>query len=162
MALVATTWRCHGGHMWMDAKGSDVLSPPECKRLLAVAAKDGLTGRLGVPTDRAPVITPVNFTFVDHQIVLRVGAGFIAGAAGGRLIAFEVDHVDSDGGVAWSVLVRGLATLVEVPEVAQLASAPRPSVPEPGAMVLTIRPDVVTGRRFAIRPRAARAMPPEL
>jgi hypothetical protein len=136
--------------MLIDNRGATVLPAPECKQLLAVAANDGRIGRLGVSTDQAPVIVPVNFTSVDGQIVLRVGPGFFTQSAAGHLVAFEVDDIDSEAGMAWSVLVRGLATLVEAPTDIQLATAPHPAAPEPGNMVLVIRPDVVTGRRFAV------------
>ena len=101
--------------MWIDAKGSTVLPSPECMRLLAVGAKEGGIGRVGIATDQAPVIIPVNFTLRDGQVLLRVGTGFLSQVADGHLVAFEVDHIDSDAGMAWSVLVRGLATLVEAP-----------------------------------------------
>jgi hypothetical protein len=137
--------------MWIDGKGTTVLPAPECKRLLAVAAKaDGL-GRLGIATDQAPIVIPVNFSLHDGEVVLRVGTGFFSQAAGGHLVAFEVDHVDRDEGTAWSVLVRGLATLIETPTEAELTAAVHPLVPEPGAMLLIIRPDILTGRRFDVR-----------
>ncbi len=134
----------------MDAGGSSVLPGSECMRLLATAANEATVGRIGVPTDRAPVILPVNFVLRRGQVVVRVGAGFLSQQASGRLVAFEVDHVDSAAGVAWSVLVRGLATLVTSPTDAEISLAPSPLVPEPGTMVLTVRPDVVTGRRFVL------------
>ena len=149
-SLAVGTQRWHGGHMWIDAKGSTVLPSPECMRLLAVRAKEGGIGRIGITTDRAPVIIPVNFTLRDGHVVVRVGAGFLAQAAGGHLAAFEVDHIDSDAGMAWSVLVRGLATLVEAPSEFELEVAGHPLVPEPGDMVLILRPDVITGRHFAL------------
>ncbi len=133
--------------MWIDGKGSTVLPAPECKRLLAVAAKGDGIGRLGIATDQAPVVVPVNFTLRQGQVVARVGAGFFSRAAAGHLVAFEVDQVDWDTGVAWSVLVRGLATLIESPTDAELTAA-HPFVPEPGDMVMSIRPDMLTGRRF--------------
>jgi nitroimidazol reductase NimA-like FMN-containing flavoprotein (pyridoxamine 5'-phosphate oxidase superfamily) len=137
--------------MWIDAKGSTVLSGPECMQLLAVTAKGGGIGRLGVPTDQAPVVIPVNFTLHDGQVLVRVGTGFFSRAAAGHLVAFEVDHVDSDAGMAWSVLVRGLATLSESPTEVELTAAAHPLVPEPGDMVLVLRPDILTGRRFEVR-----------
>ena len=140
--------------MWIDAKGSTVLPSPECMRLLAVGAKEGGIGRVGIATDQAPVILPVNFALRDGLVLVRVGTGFLSQAVGGHLVAFEVDHIDSDAGAAWSVLVRGLATLAEVPSPSELEAAGRPLVPEPGDMVLTIRPDVVTGRRFDLRDAA--------
>jgi nitroimidazol reductase NimA-like FMN-containing flavoprotein (pyridoxamine 5'-phosphate oxidase superfamily) len=127
-----------------------VLPSPECMRLLAVAAKDGGIGRIGVSTDQAPVVIPVNFTLHDDQILVRMGTGFFSQAAAGHLVAFEVDNVDSDAGVAWSVLVRGLATLIESPTEIEFAAAPHPLVPEPGDMVLVVRPDILTGRRFEV------------
>lgn len=83
----------------------------------------------------------------------RVGTGYLSHAAAGQLVAFEVDQVDGGTGSAWSVLVRGLATLVETPTKTELDVAAEPLVPEPGDMVLTVRPDILTGRRFNIRPR---------
>jgi len=136
--------------MWIDSKGSTVLPVPECKQLLGVAATNSGVGRIGIPTDHAPVILPVNFTFHDGQVRLRVGPGFLSQAAAGNLVAFEVDHVDLGSKVAWSVLVRGLATLIESPTEPELETTPQPLIPEPGEMVLLIRPDVVTGRRFEV------------
>ena len=149
-SLAVGTQSWHGGHMWIDASGSTVLPSPECMRLLAVTAKEGGIGRIGITTDQAPVIVPVNFTLRDGHVVVRVGAGFLARTAGGHLAAFEVDHIDSDAGMAWSVLIRGLATLVEAPSESELEVAGHPLVPEPGDMVLILRPDVITGRHFAL------------
>ncbi len=137
--------------MWIDGKGSTVLRAVECMRLLALRAKEGGVGRLGIATDQAPVVVPVNFTFHDGQILARVGAGFVSRTADGHLVAFEVDDVDTGAGIAWSVLVRGLATLIASPTEAELAAAAIPLVPEPGDMVLVIRPDAVTGRRFEVQ-----------
>jgi uncharacterized protein len=97
------------------------------------------------------VVVPVNFTVHDGQILARVGGGFVSRTADGHLVAFEVDDVDTGAGVAWSVLVRGLATLIASPTEAELAAAAIPLVPEPGDMVLVIRPDAVTGRRFEVQ-----------
>jgi hypothetical protein len=104
-----------------------------------------------VATDQAPVIIPVNFIFKDGRVLIRVGTGFFSRSAAGQLVAFEIDHVDAEGGTAWSVLVRGLATLIGTPTDTELAAAGHPAVPEPGDMVLVIRPDVLTGRRFELR-----------
>ncbi|MGO8869836.1 MAG: pyridoxamine 5'-phosphate oxidase family protein [Acidimicrobiales bacterium] len=136
--------------MWIDAEGSDVLSVPECRRLLAVEAGTTAVGRIGVPTDRAPVVVPVNFGVRDNQVYVRVGEGFFAHAAAGQLVAFEIDHVNPSEGEAWSVLVRGLARLIDAPDDEDLALVARPLVPKPGDRLLEIRPDVLTGRRFEL------------
>jgi hypothetical protein len=104
-----------------------------------------------VATEQAPVIIPVNFSLWDRRVLVRVGAGFLTQAAAGQLVAFEVDHVDPAAGTAWSVLVRGLAVLVDTPTKDQIMAA-EPLVPEPGNEVLLVRPDVLTGRRFTLRP----------
>ena len=119
--------------------------------MLAKASKKELTGRLGISTQRAPIIQPVNFTFHDHRIVVRLGSGHMADIVSGALVAFEVDHIDRDAHVAWSVLVRGLATPLEESERQELGDkAPMPLVPSPGNSVFVIRLDVVTGRRFPL------------
>ncbi len=139
--------------MWVDSQGSAVLEVPECRRLLALAAQEGRIGRIGVATDQAPVVVPVNFGVRDGYICVRVGQGFLARTAAGRLVAFEVDGVSRSEGEAWSVLVRGLAILIGEPDADDVAALPRPQVPFPGTMLLNIRPDLVTGRRFEILSR---------
>jgi nitroimidazol reductase NimA-like FMN-containing flavoprotein (pyridoxamine 5'-phosphate oxidase superfamily) len=139
--------------MWIDNRGSEVLIRADCLRLVATEAADGGVGRLAVSGDRAPIVVPVNFSFSDHQVLVRVGEGSLWHQAKGQLVAFEVDHIDLGCGVAWSVLIRGLATELPDPVDAGLRRTPHPLVPEPGSMTLAIRPDVVTGRRFSISQR---------
>jgi nitroimidazol reductase NimA-like FMN-containing flavoprotein (pyridoxamine 5'-phosphate oxidase superfamily) len=146
--------------MWTDERGSELLPLAECVRLLANAAKKGLTGRLGISTEHAPIIQPVNFGYHDHRILVRLGFGHMADMISGALVAFEVDDVDRHAQQAWSVLVRGLATPVEESERRATAKfAPTPLVPAPGDTVFVVRLDVVTGRRFALeraKPESAR------
>jgi nitroimidazol reductase NimA-like FMN-containing flavoprotein (pyridoxamine 5'-phosphate oxidase superfamily) len=144
--------------MWTDERGSELLPLAECLRLLATAAKKGSTGRLGISTAQAPIIQPVNFTYHDRHVVIRLGSGHLVDIISGSLVAFEVDDVDRDAHKAWSVLVRGLATPVEESELQAIAEfAPKPLVPEPGDMVFVVRLDVVTGRRFPLRTAASDA-----
>jgi nitroimidazol reductase NimA-like FMN-containing flavoprotein (pyridoxamine 5'-phosphate oxidase superfamily) len=121
-------------------------------RLLAKAAKKGAIGRIAVSQEQAPIVHPVNFVYRDHQVLVRLGPELTVDAAEGGLVAFEVDQVDRDTAAAWSVLLRGLATLLpesEPPDEARLD--PTPLVPEPGKKLLAIRTDVVTGRRFELK-----------
>lgn len=148
------------GEMLIDQRGSEVLARPECLRLLAVAARSEVVGHLAVSTDTAPIVHPVNFAYEEGQVVLRLGEGFMVEAAPGRLVAFEVDATGSapDGRpVAWSVLVRGLVTSARRLEDAGRpgSGGPRPTVPEPGEILVHIRPDAVSGRRFRPRPASA-------
>jgi uncharacterized protein len=137
--------------MWIDQRGSEVLPVAECLRLLAVAAKEEGFGRLAVTEEQAPLVVPLNFTFYDRGVLIRIGPGRLSELVPGSLVAFEVDRMNPEAGEAWSVLVRGLATRVAPDDAPQDADAvPRPWVPEPGAQLIFIRPDVVTGRRFPL------------
>jgi len=142
--------------MWIDQRGSEVLTVPECHRLLALAAKNGKIGRLAVRGDDAPIVVPVNFAVHDRQVIMRLGPGQLAQSAIGSLVAFETDEVDVSTGTAWSVLVRGLATLAEPLDPqqgsGQEAGLPHPLVPVAGTTMVAVRPDVVSGRRFVLQP----------
>jgi len=137
--------------MWIDQRGSEVLTVPECHRLLAVAAKEGGIGRLGVSGEGAPIVVPVNFAVHDRQVLIRVGSGALADSVSGRLVAFETDDLDRVSGQAWSVLVRGLASRAEPTDPSGPGHLPRPLVPIPGDTILVVRPDVVSGRRFTLK-----------
>ena len=138
--------------MWIDERGSEVLPLPECRQLLAIAAKRHHHGHLGIPPDDAPVVLPLDFGVHDDEVILRVGEGLFV-RFNGRLVAFQVDNAtvgptwsDVDVGVLWSVLVRGLATEVDAASVG--GGLPEPRISEPGHRVVHLRPDIVTGRRI--------------
>ena len=132
---------------WIDLRGSEVLSRNECIRLLAVHA--GGVGRIGLIEDGRVIIEPVNYRMLDDEILLQVGPGWKLEATDPpSIVSFEVDDVGMHA--AWSLLVRGLARPADDGVAAR--GRPRdaqPWVPEPGSSFVTIRPDVVSGRRFA-------------
>jgi len=145
--------------MWIDQRGSEVLSRIECLRLLALAGRSAVVGRLAVSTESSPVVHPVNFVFEDSRVLVRLGDGWMWATAPGRLVAFEVDGVTSECGApapcAWSVLVRGLAMRLPFSSSDDwMKREPVPAVTDPGERLLAIRPDVVTGRRFSFREAA--------
>ena len=141
--------------MWIDERGSEVLDPAECHRLLALGAKQGLHGHIGIASDGAPLVLPVNYAADGSDVVIRIGEGLFERVEGARLIALQVDGVDA--GRAWSVLVRGLAIEDDGDHGGHLPEHfPQPAVTEPGHRIVRIRTDVVTGRRLA----AASAPPP--
>jgi hypothetical protein len=148
------------GSMWLDQRGSEVLPRSECLRLLAVAAAAGSVGRVAAVADpaTAPLLRPVNFGFVDDQVLLRLGRGTLAEQVDGRLVSFETDGIDPAPDprarrLGWSVLVRGLALRLRDSSVTASARRhlPQPLVPVAGELVYSIRPDVVSGRRFPVR-----------
>jgi hypothetical protein len=128
----------HGG-MWVDERGSEVLSRPECRRLLALGASQHLAGHLGIAEQGAPSVLPVDYEVDGPWVVVRVGDRLF-GRLVGQLVAFEVDGQDETG--SWSVLVKGLAKAGE-----GARRVPSPRVRRPGDRLVRIRPDVLTGRR---------------
>lgn len=134
-------------NMWFDERGSEVLTLPECRRLMALAAKQRMHGHLGLCGQGAPVVLPVDFTVDGPDIVLMVGDGLEAEIASHNLVAFQVDGEERGG--RWSVLVRGYAA--EVEQVPPGSVLPMPRVALPGHRLVRIRSDVETGRRLAER-----------
>jgi hypothetical protein len=137
--------------MWVDGRRSEVLGVPECRRLLALGASEHRPGHVGFTTEpgrreglggNAPTVLPVDYAVWGPDVVIRVGEGLFRHIAG-RLVAFQVDGVEDGRG--WSVLVRGPAQPVELADVPRV---PVPRVARPGAHLVRIRSDVVTGRRL--------------
>lgn len=67
-------------------------------------------GRLVVNVGHQPDIFPVNYVVDDAQIVIRTAEGTkLAAALMGMKVAFEIDEIDEDNHVGWSVVVHGEA-----------------------------------------------------
>ncbi len=77
---------------------------------MALAAKEHDLGRLAVNEGQSPLVVPLNFTMHETGVLVRTGPGRLSEWVQGSLVCFEVDRVDADGGDAWSVLIRGLAS----------------------------------------------------
>jgi hypothetical protein len=131
-------------HMWIDERGSEVLMIPECRRMLALGAKQGRHGQLGIPQEGAPLVLPVDYAVHGPDVVIRIGEGMFSSIPEGALVSFQVDGVDGER--LWSVLVRGLAIEEDLSSFG--LELPMPRVAEPGNRLVRIRSDVVTGRRF--------------
>jgi nitroimidazol reductase NimA-like FMN-containing flavoprotein (pyridoxamine 5'-phosphate oxidase superfamily) len=142
--------------MWIDQRGSEVLTRNECMRLLAVAA--GGVGRMGLVDSGNVVIHPVNYRMLDEDVLVQVGVGSMLDAATQQtIVSFEVDQLSPGDGYGWSVLVHGLATVLGNGSGAGPArpSYGAPLVPEPGSSFVRIRTGVLSGRRFPLRPSPA-------
>jgi transcriptional regulator with XRE-family HTH domain len=97
----------------------DVLTREECEAHLA----GGGVGRLVFLTAGVPLALPVNFRYLDGDIVFRTRAGGALAAAAGTVVSFEVDQIDEAMSEGWSVLVSGRARLVDDPdELEQIAA----------------------------------------
>jgi uncharacterized protein len=86
----------------MASQWLDVLSSDECRERLSQSQ----LGRVGVTVNALPVILPVVYHVFEDSIFFFTEPGTkLHAAAIDAVVAFEVDHLDEDGG--WSVLVIG-------------------------------------------------------
>ncbi|MHA7304212.1 pyridoxamine 5'-phosphate oxidase family protein [Arthrobacter sp. TMN-49] len=128
---------------------ADELAVHECWALLRGVS----VGRLALWVTDHPDIFPVNYT-VDHStLVFRTGEGTkLAAALGETPVAMEADGVDASSGVAWSVVVKGSATLIrsteDVLDSFSLMLFPWQSGHKDSFIRIT--PTSITGRKFTV------------
>jgi nitroimidazol reductase NimA-like FMN-containing flavoprotein (pyridoxamine 5'-phosphate oxidase superfamily) len=129
--------------------GLEVLERAECLRLLARHE----VGRLAVADGRHPTIFPVNYALVGDEVVFRTEAGMKLALALRGPVAFEIDEIDGDQRVGWSVVVLGEAEEVtDYDSAAVRALRELPLFPWAGgekAHWVRIRPSTISGRRVA-------------
>lgn len=130
-----------------DRHGLEVLSADECWSLL----RQSTIGRVALVHDGEPVVLPVSFGVVGHQIAFRSARGAKLGAARmNQPVAFEVDSFDVETLSGWSVLVEGTAdTIYAESEVAELeALGVKRWTPQPfESDWVKILPNDISGRR---------------
>jgi nitroimidazol reductase NimA-like FMN-containing flavoprotein (pyridoxamine 5'-phosphate oxidase superfamily) len=118
------------------------LTPEQCEEHLA----GGGVGRIILSTGSGPVALPVNFVFADGNVMFRTSDAVLARVSG--IVAFEVDHIDDAMSEGWSVLVRGHARPIQLPDE-RLAAASAAIEPWAGGErpnVVRIAPFEMTGR----------------
>jgi nitroimidazol reductase NimA-like FMN-containing flavoprotein (pyridoxamine 5'-phosphate oxidase superfamily) len=79
------------------------LSEDECNELLAGQQ----VGRIAVVVDGRPEIFPVNFRIDGSTVVFRTDVGAKMRGAVLAKVAFEIDHLDEDRHLGWTVMVQG-------------------------------------------------------
>ena len=125
------------------------LSTEQCRALLA----EHHVGRLAY-LDTAgvfPLVMPVNYVLVGGEVAFRTDPGSkLRAAVNSAPVAFEVDGVDLELQLGWSVLVLGF--LHEVTDRAQLdqlrASPLHPWAPGPKAHYVRLTPRQLSGRQI--------------
>lgn len=125
------------------------LAVDDCWSLLASA----VVGRLSLVVDAHPEIFPVNFVVERGSIVFRTGAGTkLLELMEGVDAAFEIDGYDDSTEEAWSVVVKGAATLIDSKEEQSAVDSLGLEPWEPGTKSHYVRlvPKAVTGRRFKV------------
>jgi len=132
----------------IDRLDLEILPFGPCWDLVASAP----IGRVAFLDNGEPAVFPVTHAVIGRRIVFRSQAGAkLAAASVGRTVAFEVDAWDAVERTGWSVLVRGVADLVDDPlEVARLEALDlEPWAPAVrGGSWIQIRADEVSGRRL--------------
>lgn len=124
------------------------LSVDECIELLAAKR----VGRAAICTPLGPHVVPVNYAVHGDSIVFRTAPYSILGTYGclGD-IAFEVDHVDGENHLGWSVIAVGRGEMLEdaedIEEV-RWAHHLEPWAEGPRTLFVRMRWREVTGRRL--------------
>jgi nitroimidazol reductase NimA-like FMN-containing flavoprotein (pyridoxamine 5'-phosphate oxidase superfamily) len=137
-------------HEPTDRRGLRVLSYDECLLLLRRAT----VARLGFVHHGEPEILPVTFGMDGSAPVFRTTWGSkLDAAAGGGLVCLEADSMDPALGRAWSVVVKGTAS-VEYADV-DIARFESIGVPtwvrdDSETFWVRVRPESVTGRELTM------------
>jgi nitroimidazol reductase NimA-like FMN-containing flavoprotein (pyridoxamine 5'-phosphate oxidase superfamily) len=138
----------------MDTRATEieVLSEDECMELL----RSHTVGRIALNDHDQPLIFPVNYAANEDGVVFRTAPGIKLQEAPITRVAFEIDEVDTVAGVAWSVVVKGVAYhitwAVDSTSERMRDLDPRPMAPGERSNWIAVRRQEITGRRFRIQP----------
>jgi uncharacterized protein len=91
-----------GGVFTHDRAHQD-LDIDACRHLLGSER----LGRVALSVDALPAVIPVLYRVVGDRVVFGVEDDALYGALADNVVAFEVDHVDEETNVGWTVLVVG-------------------------------------------------------
>ena len=134
-----------------------VLDAHECWRLLGTVP----LGRLAIPAaeGQSPDVFPINYRVHENCIVFRTAAGAkYAAVTSNAAVTLEADSVNSETGMAWSVVAKGRASETSLHDSVANAADRLLFAWEPGSKEHIVRIDVdtITGRQFKIqRPDAS-------
>ena len=132
-------------------EGLELLSDEESWSLL----EQGTVGRVGVTMGSLPAIFPVNYRVIDGAIVFRTAPGSkLSAAAGGSVVAFEVDDYEAATRSGWSVLAVGPASVAGGLELTMkvIAAKLEPFADGQRTSIVRIEPTFVSGRRLVHPP----------
>ena len=124
------------------------LTQDECLTLL----RSGVVGRVAYMTPDGPRIQPVNYAVHGNSVVFRTAAYSELGTLGRNAeLAFEIDQLDFETHLGWSVVAVGSARVVDdADELADIRESwdPRPWASGTRTMYLKITWRILTGRRL--------------
>jgi nitroimidazol reductase NimA-like FMN-containing flavoprotein (pyridoxamine 5'-phosphate oxidase superfamily) len=118
------------------------LSRPESLRLLASVSY----GRIVFTELALPAVRPVNHVIADNAVLISTDLGMSALSRAGVVVAYEADAIDPVQRLGWSVIVTGVAQVVQDPdEAVRYRLLLRPWTSEPNDHIIRIYPELVTG-----------------
>jgi uncharacterized protein len=130
-----------------DRAGLEILHLGDCFLLL----KSVPVGRIGFIAGGEVVILPVNFLVDGQDVVFKTGTGTkLSAVEVGHYVGFEADSYDEATGTGWSVVVNGLAEVVDSDAAPRLDALGLVSWggAASGRVWVRIRPSSITGRRI--------------
>jgi nitroimidazol reductase NimA-like FMN-containing flavoprotein (pyridoxamine 5'-phosphate oxidase superfamily) len=135
----------------MDDRMMEELDEDQCLALIA----PGGVGRIAYTGRFGPAVLPVNYAWHDGAVVFRTAANspldedLRTGIADTDYkVAFEIDHIDPDARLGWSVLIQGPAHHVTgAGEDAVRQTGVEPWAPGDRELFVRIVPSRITGRR---------------
>lgn len=106
--------------------------------------------RVAWQSPRGVAIVPVNYVVADGAVWFRTDpSSTVAREAGGRRVVVEVDQVDPEKHAGWSVIVTGVAELVEFLDVPDMLVDMRIWPEGQHSLFVRVDPDEITGRRLS-------------
>ncbi|MGH3453494.1 MAG: pyridoxamine 5'-phosphate oxidase family protein [Nocardioidaceae bacterium] len=106
-------------------------------------------GRIGFTIGGLPTIRPVNHVVDGDDIVIRTHLESTRSACDGAVVAYETDWLDRRTRTGWSVIVTGVASVVDNPlEIDRFDSLVQPWIDAPVTYLLRIKADVVDGLKL--------------
>jgi uncharacterized protein len=118
---------------------------PECLELVASRP----VGRISYCSAHGPVTVPVNHVSIDRDILLRTSPHSDLGQhlLEEPRVCYQVDDFDEFNQSGWSVLIQGLATIIQPSDLPTTAEHPAPWVEGARTLHIRIRGDTIAGRR---------------
>ncbi|WP_328325655.1 pyridoxamine 5'-phosphate oxidase family protein [Kribbella sp. NBC_00382] len=130
-----------------DHSGLEILSDEDCLKLLDSVP----IGRLVFTRGGLPVIRLVNFVIDDRAVLFATADGDKHRAAErGDVVAFEVDDLDQDRHLGWTVTAAGHLSVIDPDEAAAVErTLPlRPWAPDRDRQLIRLAIELLEGRRL--------------
>jgi pyridoxamine 5'-phosphate oxidase-like protein len=119
----------------------ELTAPESLRRLGSVS-----WGRVVFTMNALPAICLVHHLLDGDDLVLRAHAGRSVRTAADQVVAYQADQVDETDQLGWSVVVTGIARLVDDPgDLARYQRTLRPPTRRAFDHLIRVTPEIVTG-----------------